>query len=319
MNAEKINFRQSRDFGETFNISVKFLRQNFKLFFQSLIFIAGPFVVISAIAGAFYQSNAISMFTITRMGPIDNILNQFGWAYLIFIFAAIIANITLVGTVFSYMINYMEKGPGGFTVNDVGKTFIQNLGNILAVFFSLTFLAGLIAVVIFGIIIGITSAIPILGVLLILATVIGLLILLPPLMWQLSVVYLIKMQENKGVFDSFRRAREVMRDNFWWTWLIIVCALFAIGLISLVFTFPQMIYQMILMISHLKGGNDEASVSFLIVASICTFCTTLLYGLLYVINAFHYYSLAEKKDGIGLMERINEIGKMPENNVNQQY
>ena len=35
---EKINFRQVRDFGETFNVSVKFFRQNFKLFFQSLIF-----------------------------------------------------------------------------------------------------------------------------------------------------------------------------------------------------------------------------------------------------------------------------------------
>ena len=63
-NQEKITFRQARDFGEIFNVSVKFLRQNVKLFFQSLIYIAGPFVLISAIAGAFYQSSALSMHVI---------------------------------------------------------------------------------------------------------------------------------------------------------------------------------------------------------------------------------------------------------------
>ena len=78
MNPEKINFRQTRDFGETFNVSIKFLRQNFKLFFQSVLFIAGPFVLISAIAGAFYQSNAINMFSITKLGNggLDTILSQ---------------------------------------------------------------------------------------------------------------------------------------------------------------------------------------------------------------------------------------------------
>src|SRR3972149_5114405 len=108
-NQEKINFRQVRDFGETFNVTVKFFRQNFKLFFQSLIFIAGPFILISAIAGAFYQSNAANLFSFTRTGSSD-IFSQFGWTYFVFIIAAVIANIMLLGTVFGFMINYLEKG-----------------------------------------------------------------------------------------------------------------------------------------------------------------------------------------------------------------
>ena len=133
-NQEKINFRQVRDFGEIFNVSVKFLRQNFKQFFQALIFIAGPFVLISAIAGAFYQSNAVSIVSAARMGQSD-VFSQFGFTYLIFIIAAITANLALIGTVFSYMINYMEKGPGGFTLNDVRQTLVSNIGNLLSVFF----------------------------------------------------------------------------------------------------------------------------------------------------------------------------------------
>src|ERR1035437_2376291 len=151
-NQEKINFRQSRDFGETFNVSVKFFRQNFKLFFQSLIFIAGPFILVSAIAGAFYQSSAVSIFSLARKGESD-VFSQFGWTYLVFILAAILANIVLIGTVFSFMINYMEKGPGGFTVNDVSKILFKNIGNILLVFFILMFLTIVVLAIVVGVIV----------------------------------------------------------------------------------------------------------------------------------------------------------------------
>ncbi len=321
MNQEKINFRQVRDFGETFNVSVKFLRQNAKLFFQCILFIAGPFILLSAIAGAFYQSNAINMFSINRLGSggIDSLLQQFGWAYLLFILAAILASLASMATVFSFMINYLEKGPGGFTVSDVQRTVTQNIGNVLGVFFSFTLLIILIVVVIVVIIAGIGTAVPAIGILLALFLLLGMLMILPPFMWQMSATYLVKMTEQKGVFESFRRTRQVMRDNFWWTWVIVVCATMAIGLAGIVFSLPQAGYQMFLMFSHLKDGGGDIPVGFLIVATICTFCTTLLYSTLSVIIGFHYFSLAEKKDGTGLMDRINEIGNAPVNNVEQQY
>lgn len=317
-NQEKITFRQARDFGETFNVSVKFLRQNLKLFFQSLIYIAGPFVLISAIAGAFYQSSALSMLSIARMGQ-SNLFSQFGWTYLIFILATIVANMLLLATVFSFMINYMEKGPGGFTVNDVGRTVIKNIGNIFSVFFLLLLLAIVAIALVVGIVFGIASAAPVLGVLFGIALFFGLLILLPPLMWQLSVVYLVKMKEDESALNALGRTRQVMRGNFWWTWIIMVCAVMAVGIISFIFALPQAVYQIVLMFSHLKDVSGDVSIPFLIVASVCTFCSTLLYSGLYVISAFHYFSLAEQKDNIGLMERIDEIGKTPNNNVEQHY
>lgn len=318
MNQEKINFRQARDFGETFNVSVKFLRQNFKLFFQSLIFIAGPFVLISAIAGAFYQSSSIE---VSSLGPFSggNPLAQYGWSFLFFMLAAIVSGIVLIGTTFSFMITYMEKGPNGFTVNDVAVKLLKNIGNILSVFFVLTLIAILIIAVVVGIIIGLTTAVPVLGILFAIAFIFGMLILFPPLMWQLSVVYLVKMQEERSVLESFGRTREVMRGNFWWTWVIIVCSTIALGIVGFVFTLPQMIYQMVLLFSHMKDGGGETPLAFLIVATICTFCSTILYSALYVINAFHYYSLAEAKDGVGLMQRIDEIGNTSQNNVEEQY
>lgn len=317
-NQEKINFRQVRDFGEVFNVSVKFFRQNFKLFFQSLIFIAGPFILISAIAGAFYQSNAANLFSFTRTGSSD-IFSQFGWTYFVFIIAAVIANIMLLGTVFGFMINYMEKGPDGFSVNDVVRTVVKNIGNILSVFFILLFLT-IIVLTLSGVIVYfIASAVPVLGVILGIALFFGVLILFPPLMWQLSIVYLVKMQEKGNVFKALNHTGKVMRGNFWWTWVIMVCAVLAVGIISFVFALPQAVYSMVLMFSHIKDASGETSIPFIIVATICTFCSTILYSALYVISAFHYYSLSEQKDGIGLMERIDEIGNTTNNNVEQNY
>ena len=320
MNQEKINLKQSRDFGETFNASIKLLRQNFKLLFQCLLFIAGPFLLISSIAGAFYQATALTMYS-PRMqmnNPMD-ILSQFGWAYLIFIVTAVIANLALVGTVYCFMLEYQEKGPGNFTAGDVGSRLASNVGNILSVFFSVTFLMILAIALLVGVFIAIGSISPVLAGLLAVLLFFGLLIIFPPLIWQLSVVYLVKMQSDMGPLEAFGKTREAMRDNFWWTWVIVVCSSIGVGLAGLVFAMPQFAYQMVITFSNMRGEGEETSIGFIVVATICTFFSTLLYSVLYIINGVHYYSLAEKKDGQGLMERINEIGNTPPPNVNQQY
>lgn len=315
---EKINFRQDRDFGETFGVSIRFLKQNFKPFMACLLAIAGPFLLISAMAGAYYQSSALTAYSFTNPRPFD-IFNRLGWPYVIFILAAIVGNLSLVATVNGYLIEYQEKGPGNVTVAGVTQVVIRNIGGVLATFFVMFLLIILAIVVVGGIMIGIGSAVPFFAVLLAFALIIGMIILFPPFMWQLSAMYLIKMQEGRGVMESFGRTREVMRDNFWWTWVIVICSSLAIGIISFVFTIPQAAYQMVLMFSHLRGGDQETSIPFLVVSTVCTYCATQLYSGLYVINAFHYYSLAEKHDGTGLMERINEIGTTTTPDVDQHY
>ena len=321
MNKEKINFNQSRDFGETFNVSITFLRQNFKLFFQSVLFIAGPFVLISAIAGAYYQSHAIGMFSIAKLGQpssLSHLIDQFGWAYLLFIASSILSSLAMVTTVYSFMINYYAKGPDGFTVNDVNRTVIENMGNVFSVFFVFSILLILILAGVVGLVIGIGMAVPALGILLGFSLIVGMIIIMPPVMWQLSAAYMVKIHEHKGVFESYTRTKQLLKDNFWWTWVIIVCSIMAVGLAGIIFSLPQAGYQMFLMLSNLKDGGSETPVSFLVVATVCTFCTTLLYSTLYIIIGFHYFSLAEKKDGKGLLERINEIGTAPENDAKQQ-
>jgi len=52
---EKIELRKARDFGALFNDSVAFLRVNFKSFFGILLFLAGPFVLLTGLLMGYVQ------------------------------------------------------------------------------------------------------------------------------------------------------------------------------------------------------------------------------------------------------------------------
>lgn len=317
---EKIHFRQARDFGETFNVSIKFLRKNFKLFFQSILFIAGPFVLLTAITGAFYQADSIGMMSTSRLFSRGaDPFAAYGWSFVLFLIASMISSLALIGTTFSFMSTYENLGPGNFTVNDVAKTLLKNAGRLIGGFFLLLVII-IVFVVVFALVIGLLASItPALGIFVGFLAVIGLLIIAPPFMWQFSTFYLVAIHEDVGPQTALSRVREVMRGEFWWTWLLTFAALLAVGVAGFVFTAPQLIYQMVLMVSNMQDGDGGTSMSFIVVATVCTFCSTLLYSCLYVICGFHYFSLAEKKDGTGLMDRINEIGNTPVQNVDQQY
>lgn len=315
---EKIHFRQARDFGETFNVSIKFLRKNFKLFFQSILFIAGPFVLLTAITGAFYQSDSIGMMS-PRSFMRSDPFAAYGWSFVLFIAASMISSLALIGTTYSFMSAYEKMGPGNFTVNDVAKILLKNAGRMIGGFFLLLVII-LGVVLVLGLVIGLLASVAsALGILVGFLAVIGMLIIAPPFMWQFSTFYLVAIHEDTGPSTALSRVREVMRGEFWWTWLLIFAALLAVGVAGFVFTLPQVIFQMVLMVSNMQEGGGETSMAFIIVATVCTFCSTLLYSCLYVICGFHYFSLAEKKDGTGLMDRINEIGNTPVSNVDQQY
>jgi hypothetical protein len=317
---EKINLRQSRDFGETFNASIRLIRQNFKVFFLSILFIAGPFVLLASIAGAFYQADAMhhafSPYDLQTTNPLDIVLRQLGLWYFVFIIAASLGQMILTVTVYAFMITYQEKGPGNFGVNDVASRFGKNIANMLLTYIVLLLLSVAVIGILAGIVIATAMASSVLAILVGFLLVLGLLVVGPNVVWIFSTIYLAVMQPDATWASGFSRPGKVMRDNFWWTWVIVACCTIAVGLMGLIFTLPQGGYQVMLMLT--KGG-EEAPIGFIIVATICTFCATLLYSIMHIVFGVHFYSLSEKKDGLGMMDRINEIGTTQQTNVNQQY
>jgi hypothetical protein len=317
MQQEKINFREVRDFSQVYSASFVFLRQNFKLFFGCLLFIAGPFILLSSASAAFYTASSIS-----DLGSFasSNPFARFGISYFVYLFTTALASIAMIGTVYSFMLVYQEKGPGNFTVSDVARFLSRKAGWMIGAFLTAFFILFIIIIVIVGIVIGVGTAVPVAGVLLGLALIVGMLILVPPLLWQISAMYLAGLSEPLGIFEAYGKTRIVMRDNFWWTWLLLFVSLLMVGFMQGIFAIPQVVYQLALTYSAVSSGDFNVSIPFIIVSLICTFLSTLVGSLLPLINGFHYFSLTEKHDGKGLMDRISEIGKTNTgNDIEQQY
>src|ERR1700739_1981383 len=53
---EKIELRKVRDFGTLFNDSIAFLRINYKSFFGTILFLAGPFILMTGLLSGYMQS-----------------------------------------------------------------------------------------------------------------------------------------------------------------------------------------------------------------------------------------------------------------------
>ena len=315
---EKINFKVDRDFGQTFNISIKFLRQNFKSFFLSILLVAGPFVLLYSFTSAHHQSVTLDKTALVKAGRLYN-MNTFTLEYFISFFLQFISLLALMCTTYSYMLVYNEKGPGNFTVREVIKKINAHLGKIIGGFF-LFFVLTLIFIVAIAFIVGIIiESAPVFGVFLVLFLFIGVLLVGPNILWQLNTLFLVIISENEMPFFAYGRTREVMKGNYWWTWLLIVCTIFIVSFLSLLFVIPAGIYSLIKIYTPTADVLEETSITYIIVLALCSFLATLVYSIFYIISSVHYFSLAEQKDGTGLLERINEIGITSKSNTEQQF
>lgn len=320
MNQEKINFHIVRDFSELFNTAAKFMSQNFKHFFKVVILIAGPFLLISSILGAFYQSHALKVVPGKGIGGAWKVLSQqFGWEYFIFLIFSILSGLVLLATVYSYLMLYSEKGPQNFDVVEVKAIVWKNITKILKGFLVLMLITcGFVAAIM--IIAGLTYALlQIFAIVLLVLFMLGLLLIAPPFVWQFSSFYLVFLhEEDAGVRDALKRVRELMKGEFFSTWLLIVASFVVLMILSFIFSIPQFVYQVVIHMSALEGDKSE-SIPFLIITGITTFFSHMIYAVFYVICGLHYFNLNEKKHGTSLINRIDEIGNAPSNDVEQQY
>jgi hypothetical protein len=317
MDNEKIILNQSRDFGETFNVSIKFIRQNFKLLFTCIILLAGPFLLFHGVATTYYESVVIYKKELVHAGRLYN-MNAYGIEYFVSLILGFVSYTAIMCTTYGYMVVYNQKGFGNFTVNDVRKKVGEHFGKIIATFFLF-----LILILIFGVVIGagvilLWQASIVAGLLLSFVLAIGILILGPNFFWQISTSFLVIIYKTEQAFWAFGKTRSIMKDSYWWTWLLVVCASLIVYFIALMFALPAGIFAFIKLV---KPGSPEDgnSIIFLAVFLISSFCASLVYTIQYVFYGFHFFSLEEKKEGKGLMERINEIGITQSNDVTQQY
>jgi hypothetical protein len=281
-----IQLLQERDFGQKINTAFEFISQNFKPLLTAMLYIAGPAAIVAGIFNGMYQSNV--MRDAANAGSVggspfgnsfSNILTP---AYFITIAALGIASIFASQTVYAYVLKYEEQGGPTPTITPIAvwdivkSNILTYLGYSIALFFIIVVAA--ICLVIPAIYVGVVF----------------------------SIIYIVMLRENVGLSTAMSRCFYLMKDKWWSTFGLLLIMSFIQGIIGIIFQAPLTVVTVLKVLKLYEGDSTILTTIAGVIGTLGSVLTSCVLNLAIV---FQYYNLVEKKDGVGILSAIDNIGK----------
>lgn len=287
-----IKFNQERDFGEIFNASIAFIRQELKPLGKAVLIFVLPILLIAAILTVFIgieQQKIISAMSVDNAAYMSNpfaILGSTLKYSLLTLLAYALGITSLRCTIYGYIKLYVTKGKDQFSLDDVWleikKFFFPVLGSSIVI--GLIVGIGFVFCIIPGIYLGIS----------------------------LSLFYFAFMFENKGFSNAFGRSFDLTKQNWWLTLGLILVAYIIVYLITLLLSIPAIILGFKSAFTSFKNLQEGTPMNFTtgyyILSSITNLINYILFSVPFVVIAFQYFSLLESKEKPSLQDKIDQIG-----------
>lgn len=306
---------KSRGFGEYFQDTFAFLKQNGTHFFKHFFIINGIFLLILIVMGYFFSK----FYTDVMFGGlidgnpnvIDDYMNQnsglFVLLFLVFMVVGLFAGIISYSFVPIYLKLYTENEGKEFTATDIIQSYKANIGKILVF-----------------LICGILVAIPVLLVtglisFVLTITIIGML-LIPLVFGGVSLYYqgtLMEYLENKkGIWESFSYSWKLIASKFWaaigCVGIFYLMAYIAQNVVILV---PYFIF-IVDMVTNIEPGVNpdpeelgKSMMILMLVIFLLTFIVVTFLNLIVQLNqGVVFYSLKEDNENINTKSDIDLIG-----------
>lgn len=288
MELTDVNFNKKRDFSDVLNVTFGFLRQEFKPFYTTIITYTIVPLIAVAIISVFANVNSLSntfqnIFENNPEAMEPNLL-----AFFLLIVVSLIAQVMVMGMTYEYMILYKREGRGNFTGADVFNGFVKHFLGIVG----FSFLAGIIVffAFLFFLIPGIYISVV------------------------LSLLIIVKMNENAGFSTSWGRSFQLIKNNWWLTFGLLIVAYIILYMISIVFSIPAAIFGVATGLTMAAGEAESISkVALTAVTLISTLGQSWTYCIVYLVIGSHYFSLDANENSDTLMDRINKIGESTDN------
>ncbi|MEL7004538.1 MAG: hypothetical protein AAFN93_17660 [Bacteroidota bacterium] len=310
--AKHIELHRSRDFGRKLNATIEFIKQNFKYLFKSMLYIAGPFIILGSlfITQVFSNFMNLTMQASTRSTDPDlEELASLGGYIAIGAIFLLLGTATIISTVYEYMAIYEKKGDHRIEVSEVWagvkKSFWSMLGTVIL--YSLILIGCYILLLIPLFVLAAMSPA------LIFVWFIIVIVVLTYVFTASSLVFIIKSYEKVGFGTAFNRSFQLIKENWWSTFGIIFLTGLIRGVISSIFFIPWYASFIISMIDVSRTGVlQEPSVTMQIFNYITLLlyfvANTLLYCIPLIAIAFQYFNLVETKESKNLMSKIDSFG-----------
>jgi hypothetical protein len=302
-----LRFERIRSFGRIFGDTRRFVRENFAVFFKTILFLVGPVALVTCSLEKFYEVKMATddpQASFMHMGSLlakTQIFSQLRWAINGFITAIVVSHFVKV---------YREKGHGKFEVNDVTKSifrdFFGNVFTLIFMFLSVAFISIVLGFVIYGLAeVSIESAI-VIGFT---GSLAYFLVRFPFWYFVYSVFIARTSSGTKNVFEGITLAGKVFAGSWWWTWVLMFCMWLLLYIIGTCISMPASI---IAIIAQLASINPEKNVNWKLIESVllslAEFGKTIINSIFMITVALHFYGLKEKVDGEGTKKVVEMIG-----------
>lgn len=316
-------FEEARDFSSTVNATYFFLKQNFKAFAKSLVFIAGPAVLLAGVlfaemigrmigaADTFneYAPTPIGMASYFSSG--EFFLQIFG--ALIF---ALVGGVLTISATYGFLIAYKRKQSTDIQVNDVWtevkKLFWTNFANVFLYYIGLILGALLLAIplLLLTAVAGLIH--PVLSVVFAFAYYVVIIFLVI----YFSMVFIITNYERTDFFTALGRLFKLSRGKFWSIIGVGGINVYVQTIFSYFFLIPWYIYSLMVEFHTVTpvAENGPSSTFVIVMAVFMMFyfmSNVLLYALPLVGLGFQYFSLVEFRESRGLLGKLKNFGEQP--------
>ncbi|HNP06273.1 MAG TPA: hypothetical protein PKN99_01540 [Cyclobacteriaceae bacterium] len=315
-----IEFHKARDFSKKINDTFEFLKQNFVPLIKSVLFIAGPPVLMgSLMMGSFIGDFLnLSQDSFNNPGSSEMVEKYFlsvnFWLQVILAMVfLIVSGVASLSAINNYIILYGEKKSNQIEVAEVWarvkETFWMYLSTMF--FFGLLLVAAYVIMLVPVVIISTLS--PILVFFGVMGVIVGIFYLL----FGASLTFFIRAYEKTGFFEALRRSFYLVRGKWWSTFGLIFILSMIVSTMSYLFIMPWYIATIISSLHSVSTETfQEPSFNWrlltIISFTLYYLAQMVLYSIPNVGIALQYFNLVELKEAKGLMDEIQTLGNAPD-------
>lgn len=310
-----IEFQHTRDFSRKLNATFEFIRQNFKPLGKSILFIAGPPVLVGSVMAGSFMGEFLNLGQSIQGNPdafSDYFISVSFWIQLLLMFIFLtVSFVVAIATINCYLIIYDQRKTNLIEVSEVWdrvrQAFWPYLGTSVLFFFLFIFayLILLIPIIILG---NISVVLIFFGAMFIVGAIIFLVI-------SSSLTYFIQLYEKKNFIEAVRRSMSLVNHGKWWSTFGLIMVLYLIMMtVSYIFIIPYYVVLITNTIHSVSTGTQvEPSSSWqvwtIVFFTLYYMAQMIMYALPNVGIAFQYFNLVELKEAKGLMNEIENLGQ----------
>ncbi len=311
-----IEFHKARDFSKKINDTFEFLKQNFAPLIKSVLFIAGPPVLMgSLLIGSFIGDFLnLSQDSYTNPGSSEMAEKYFlsinFWLQIILaMIFLIVSGVASLSSINNYILLYGEKKSNQIEVSEVWarvkETFWMYLGTMF--FFGLLFMLAYIVMLVPIVILSSISPF------LVFFGVMGLFVGLIYLLFGASLTFFIRAYEKAGFFEAIKRSFYLVSGKWWSTFGLIFILSMIVSTMSYLFIMPWYIATIVSSLHSVStDAFQEPSFNWKLLTLVSFTLYYLAQMVLYTIPnvgiALQYFNLVELKEAKGLMNEIQNLG-----------